>query len=56
MEADAVVLLGAEDIDVPPSWFRPGTPVIRCGPTQVTGIVEIITLCERYDTLHGTLL
>ncbi|XP_067338545.1 monofunctional C1-tetrahydrofolate synthase, mitochondrial isoform X1 [Channa argus] len=36
MQADGVVLLGAEDIDVPPTWFRPGAAVIRCGPSLVT--------------------
>uniref|UniRef100_A0A7N8XBQ4 formate--tetrahydrofolate ligase n=1 Tax=Mastacembelus armatus TaxID=205130 RepID=A0A7N8XBQ4_9TELE len=36
MEADAVVLLGAEDMDVPPTWFRPGAVVIRCEPTLAT--------------------
>uniref|UniRef100_A0A7N9B233 formate--tetrahydrofolate ligase n=1 Tax=Mastacembelus armatus TaxID=205130 RepID=A0A7N9B233_9TELE len=44
MEADAVVLLGAEDMDVPPTWFRPGAVVIRCEPTLATGIVEYIMI------------
>ncbi|XP_059212785.1 monofunctional C1-tetrahydrofolate synthase, mitochondrial [Centropristis striata] len=30
MQADAVVLLEAGDMDVPPSWVRPGAAVIRC--------------------------
>ncbi|XP_029985080.1 monofunctional C1-tetrahydrofolate synthase, mitochondrial [Sphaeramia orbicularis] len=30
MEANAVVLLGEGDIDVPPTWVRPGAAVIRC--------------------------
>ncbi|XP_053193152.1 monofunctional C1-tetrahydrofolate synthase, mitochondrial [Scomber japonicus] len=32
MEADAVVLLGAENIDIPPTWVKPGAAVIRCEP------------------------
>lgn len=50
MQADAVVLLGAEGIDVPQTWFRPGAAVIRCGPTLVTGehIVIVISVI-----LHG---
>ncbi|XP_041661972.1 monofunctional C1-tetrahydrofolate synthase, mitochondrial [Cheilinus undulatus] len=30
MQADAVVLLGAGNMDVPPAWVRPGVAVIRC--------------------------
>ncbi|XP_074541952.1 monofunctional C1-tetrahydrofolate synthase, mitochondrial [Halichoeres trimaculatus] len=30
MQADAVVLLEAGDMDVPPAWVRPGAAVIRC--------------------------
>ncbi|XP_041832423.1 monofunctional C1-tetrahydrofolate synthase, mitochondrial [Melanotaenia boesemani] len=33
MQADAVVLLSAGNIDVPPTWVRPGAAVIRCEPT-----------------------
>ncbi|XP_037100363.1 monofunctional C1-tetrahydrofolate synthase, mitochondrial isoform X1 [Syngnathus acus] len=33
MEADAVVLLGAEDLDIPPTWIRPGAAVIRWEPS-----------------------
>lgn len=30
MEADAVVLLGEGDLNVPPTWVRPGAAVIQC--------------------------
>ncbi|XP_022623733.1 monofunctional C1-tetrahydrofolate synthase, mitochondrial [Seriola dumerili] len=33
MQADAVVLLEEGNMDVPPTWFRPGAAVIRCEPT-----------------------
>ncbi|XP_077365949.1 monofunctional C1-tetrahydrofolate synthase, mitochondrial [Festucalex cinctus] len=33
MEADAVVLLGPEDLDIPPAWIKPGAAVIRWEPT-----------------------
>lgn len=36
MQADAVVLLGAENMDIPPTWVRPGTTVISCEPTLET--------------------
>ncbi|XP_067427943.1 monofunctional C1-tetrahydrofolate synthase, mitochondrial [Thunnus thynnus] len=36
MQADAVVLLGTENIDIPPTWVRPGAAVIRCEPTLET--------------------
>uniref|UniRef100_A0A673A032 formate--tetrahydrofolate ligase n=1 Tax=Sphaeramia orbicularis TaxID=375764 RepID=A0A673A032_9TELE len=36
MEANAVVLLGEGDIDVPPTWVRPGAAVIRCKLTLQT--------------------
>ncbi|XP_057679462.1 monofunctional C1-tetrahydrofolate synthase, mitochondrial isoform X1 [Corythoichthys intestinalis] len=32
MEADAVVLLGEEDLDIPSTWIRPGAAVIRWHP------------------------
>ncbi|XP_070705308.1 monofunctional C1-tetrahydrofolate synthase, mitochondrial [Pempheris klunzingeri] len=35
MQADAVVLLGAGNLDVPPTWVRPGAAVIRCQPTEM---------------------
>ncbi|XP_061668384.1 monofunctional C1-tetrahydrofolate synthase, mitochondrial isoform X1 [Syngnathoides biaculeatus] len=34
MEADAVVLLGADDLNIPPTWIRPGAAVIRRGLNQ----------------------
>ncbi|XP_037606081.1 monofunctional C1-tetrahydrofolate synthase, mitochondrial [Sebastes umbrosus] len=36
MQADAVVLLGTGNMDVPPTWFRPGAAVIHCEPTLET--------------------
>ncbi|KAM4522193.1 monofunctional C1-tetrahydrofolate synthase, mitochondrial isoform 1-T2 [Odontesthes bonariensis] len=33
MQADAVVLLGVGNMDVPPTWVRPGTAIIHCEPT-----------------------
>ncbi|KAM9840638.1 monofunctional C1-tetrahydrofolate synthase, mitochondrial [Aulostomus maculatus] len=37
MQADAVVLFGAgEDVDIPPTWVRPGAAVIRCDLTLET--------------------
>ncbi|XP_072218638.1 monofunctional C1-tetrahydrofolate synthase, mitochondrial [Leuresthes tenuis] len=34
MQADAVVLLGVGNMDVPPTWVRPGAAIIRCEPTE----------------------
>ncbi|KAL6095939.1 mthfd1l [Pungitius sinensis] len=36
MQADAVVLLGAEIVDFPSTWVKPGASVIRCMPTLET--------------------
>ncbi|XP_044025342.1 monofunctional C1-tetrahydrofolate synthase, mitochondrial [Siniperca chuatsi] len=36
MQADAVVLLGAGNMDVPPTWVKPGATVIRCEPPLET--------------------
>ncbi|XP_071372879.1 monofunctional C1-tetrahydrofolate synthase, mitochondrial [Centroberyx affinis] len=36
MQADAVVLLGAGHMDLPPTWVRPGAAVISCEPTLIT--------------------
>lgn len=36
MQADAVVLLGAGLVDVPPTWLRPGAAVIHCGHALTT--------------------
>ncbi|XP_068432933.1 monofunctional C1-tetrahydrofolate synthase, mitochondrial isoform X1 [Clinocottus analis] len=36
MQADAVVLLGAENVDFPPTWVKPGAAVISCEPTLET--------------------
>ncbi|XP_040920745.1 monofunctional C1-tetrahydrofolate synthase, mitochondrial isoform X2 [Toxotes jaculatrix] len=40
MQADAVVLLGAGNMDVPPTWFRPGAAVIRCDPNLESDATE----------------
>lgn len=42
MEADAVVLLGGGNADVPPTWFRPGAAVINCDSTLASGMVDYI--------------
>lgn len=48
MQADAVVLLGGENIDVPPTWIRPGAAIIRCEPNLETGRHEhIASKCEQ---------
>uniref|UniRef100_A0A8C4DXT6 formate--tetrahydrofolate ligase n=1 Tax=Dicentrarchus labrax TaxID=13489 RepID=A0A8C4DXT6_DICLA len=52
MQADALVLLGAGTIDVPPSWVRPGAAVIRCQPSLETGIVTY-TVIVITITLHS---
>uniref|UniRef100_A0A8C4DW36 formate--tetrahydrofolate ligase n=1 Tax=Dicentrarchus labrax TaxID=13489 RepID=A0A8C4DW36_DICLA len=52
MQADALVLLGAGTIDVPPSWVRPGAAVIRCQPSLETGIVTY-TVIVITITLHN---
>uniref|UniRef100_A0A673ZDA4 formate--tetrahydrofolate ligase n=1 Tax=Salmo trutta TaxID=8032 RepID=A0A673ZDA4_SALTR len=36
MQANAVVLLAAGHMDVPPTWLRPGTAVIHCGSALMT--------------------
>ncbi|XP_034382908.1 monofunctional C1-tetrahydrofolate synthase, mitochondrial isoform X1 [Cyclopterus lumpus] len=36
MQADAVVLLGAKNMDFPHTWVRPGAAVICCEPTLET--------------------
>jgi len=40
MQADAVVVLGVGNVDVPPTWVRPGAAVIRCEPAVQPGTVE----------------
>lgn len=39
MEADAVVILEAGDMDLPPNWVKPGAVVFSCDPTHKTGTV-----------------
>lgn len=51
MQADAVVLLGAGNMDVPPTWVRPGVAVIRCPPTLESGIIDYIVIVITI-TLH----
>ncbi|KAG7239205.1 hypothetical protein INR49_029957 [Caranx melampygus] len=41
MEADAVVLLGGGNTDVPPTWFRPGAAVIHCDFTLASDEPDI---------------
>ncbi|KAM3861086.1 monofunctional C1-tetrahydrofolate synthase, mitochondrial [Diretmus argenteus] len=36
MQADAVVLLGAQHTEVPPTWLGPGAAVIHCAPALMT--------------------
>nr|XP_057912434.1 monofunctional C1-tetrahydrofolate synthase, mitochondrial isoform X1 [Doryrhamphus excisus] len=48
MEADALVLVGAGDIDVPPTWIRPGTSVIRLEPTLDTDASGLAYLAAAY--------
>lgn len=44
MQADAVVLLGAEIVDFPSTWVKPGAAVIRCTPTLESGSVKCIVI------------
>uniref|UniRef100_A0A4W6CMZ0 formate--tetrahydrofolate ligase n=1 Tax=Lates calcarifer TaxID=8187 RepID=A0A4W6CMZ0_LATCA len=56
MQADAVVLLGAGNLDIPPTWFRPRAAVIRCEPTLGSGIAEyvvIVTLRGFKNVVHS---
>lgn len=41
MQANAVVLLAAGHMDVPPTWLRPGTAVIHCGSALMTGRTDL---------------
>uniref|UniRef100_A0A8C2ZUN9 formate--tetrahydrofolate ligase n=1 Tax=Cyclopterus lumpus TaxID=8103 RepID=A0A8C2ZUN9_CYCLU len=50
--ADAVVLLGAKNMDFPHTWVRPGAAVICCEPTLETGSVEYIVIVIKI-TLYG---
>ncbi|XP_022053923.2 monofunctional C1-tetrahydrofolate synthase, mitochondrial [Acanthochromis polyacanthus] len=36
MQADALVLLDGANVDVPPSWIRPGAAIVCCEPTLDT--------------------
>ncbi|XP_024233963.1 monofunctional C1-tetrahydrofolate synthase, mitochondrial isoform X1 [Oncorhynchus tshawytscha] len=40
-QANAVVLLAAGHMDVPPTWLRPGTAVIHCGSALMTGRTDL---------------
>uniref|UniRef100_A0A8C2ZS97 formate--tetrahydrofolate ligase n=1 Tax=Cyclopterus lumpus TaxID=8103 RepID=A0A8C2ZS97_CYCLU len=51
-QADAVVLLGAKNMDFPHTWVRPGAAVICCEPTLETGSVEYIVIVIKI-TLYG---
>lgn len=37
MRADAVVILEAGNMTLPPTWFKPGAFVFSCDPTYKTG-------------------
>ncbi|XP_035473390.2 monofunctional C1-tetrahydrofolate synthase, mitochondrial isoform X1 [Scophthalmus maximus] len=58
MQADAVVLLGTGNMDVPSTWFRPGTAIIRCEPnmetvehaTEISSKFELWYLTAAYRT------
>ncbi|CAL8312868.1 unnamed protein product [Lota lota] len=39
-QADAVVLLGAGQAEVPPTWLKPGATVIRCDSVLTSGTAE----------------
>ncbi|XP_028997137.1 monofunctional C1-tetrahydrofolate synthase, mitochondrial isoform X2 [Betta splendens] len=52
MQADVVVLTGAEGISVPRSWFRPGAAVIRCAPTIVTDDRHSLDMTSTSDMGH----
>uniref|UniRef100_A0AAQ5ZGN6 formate--tetrahydrofolate ligase n=1 Tax=Amphiprion ocellaris TaxID=80972 RepID=A0AAQ5ZGN6_AMPOC len=43
MQADAMVLLDGVNVDVPPSWIRPGAAIICCEPT-----LETVSLSVAY--------
>uniref|UniRef100_A0A8C3G3J1 formate--tetrahydrofolate ligase n=1 Tax=Cyclopterus lumpus TaxID=8103 RepID=A0A8C3G3J1_CYCLU len=55
MQADAVVLLGAKNMDFPHTWVRPGAAVICCEPTLETGSVEYIVIVIKI-TLYGNVV
>lgn len=44
MQADAVVVLEAGNMDIPSSWVRPGAAVICCEPSLDTGVVKIYVI------------
>lgn len=41
MQADPVVLLEAGNVDVSPSWLKPGAVVISCEPNLGTGLLRV---------------
>lgn len=53
MQADAVVLLEAGNLDVPSSWLKPGAVVIRCEPNLDTGVA--LRFFDFIFLLHGIL-
>lgn len=54
MQADAVVMLEAGNMDIPSSWIRPGAAVIRCVPSLETGVVKnyIIYIYVQSISMH----
>lgn len=49
MEADAVVILEAGNMDLPPNWVKPGAVVFSCDPTDKTGTIlhSVYVYCAR---------
>lgn len=48
MQADALVLLGAGNVDVPPTWARPEAVVIRCESTLEPGTPEYVAFNKNW--------
>ncbi|TWW68823.1 Monofunctional C1-tetrahydrofolate synthase, mitochondrial [Takifugu flavidus] len=55
MEADAIVILEAGNMDLPPNWVKPGAVVFSCDPTHNTGYLtaayrmkNVVHSCTRW--------
>uniref|UniRef100_A0A8C6KJT4 formate--tetrahydrofolate ligase n=1 Tax=Nothobranchius furzeri TaxID=105023 RepID=A0A8C6KJT4_NOTFU len=48
MQADAVVLLGAGNMEVPPTWIRPEALIIHCEPALKPGVAT----CVAFDLIN----
>ncbi|KAJ8009578.1 hypothetical protein DPEC_G00090330 [Dallia pectoralis] len=55
MRADAVVLLGAEHMDIPPTWLKPGASVIHCGSVVMTKEPEVKMSSSGVEPLTAAL-